>query len=203
MNAWAQQGRDTSVEFRGGVVGIGEIAPSSTWHTSHEEAGWASTEVAEPGDSKVVFFGGLYFNYRRLAAILPQSHMFRLGPVEKAKFRDVDPEGKDFRIFDHETCDDGLDETLGTSEELGELIDLPSSPRVRTLTARMTFDMSENISRIVSRELSRSFIPGLSDGGYCGSATQRAPGGMINIRLSRLTRALLAPESPGSYSALT
>ncbi|KAJ6002594.1 hypothetical protein N7451_005141 [Penicillium sp. IBT 35674x] len=125
VNAWAQQGKEISVGFRGGVVGIGEIAPSSTWYTSHEEAGWVSSEATEPGESKVVFFGGLYFKYRRLAAILPQSHAFRPGPVEKAKFRDIDPEGKEFRIFDQDCCDEGLYETLVNSTELGEMIDLP------------------------------------------------------------------------------
>ncbi|KAJ5655346.1 hypothetical protein N7507_007296 [Penicillium longicatenatum] len=127
LNAWAQKGKEISVGFRGGVVGIGEIAPSSTWYTSHEEAGWVSTEATEPGESKVVFCGGLYFKYRRLAAILPQSRALKQEPVEKVKFRDVDPEEKNFRIFDHDSCDDGVYETFVTSEELGEMINLPAN----------------------------------------------------------------------------
>ncbi|KAJ5110704.1 hypothetical protein N7532_001239 [Penicillium argentinense] len=100
MNAWAEQEKEISVGFRAGVSEIGEVAPSSTWYISHGEAGWVSTEASEPDDRKVVFFAGLYFRYRRLAAILPPAHAFRSESVEKARFRDVDPEAKEFRVVE-------------------------------------------------------------------------------------------------------
>ncbi|KAJ6004630.1 hypothetical protein N7540_012999 [Penicillium herquei] len=122
LNAWADKGKEISVGFRAGVVGIGEVAPSSTWYTSHEESGWVSAEAKQPDESKVVFFGGLHFKYRRVAAILPQSLAFKPGPVEKLKLRMVDSDAKNFLIFDHGNCDDGSYETMVTVGEMERYI---------------------------------------------------------------------------------
>jgi hypothetical protein len=123
MNAWVDKEKEFSVGFRAGVVEIGEVGPSTTWYTSNSEGGWVSAAASGPDERKVVFFGGLYFKYRRLAAILPQSHAFSAAPVEKAKFRDVDDQGREFRIADQDG--DDLYEVMVTSEECGEIAELP------------------------------------------------------------------------------
>lgn len=124
INAWSETEKEISIGFRASAVEIGEAAPSSTWYTSEGDSGWVASEASQPDERKVVFFGGLYFKYRRLAAILPQSHAFSAGSIEKAKFRDVDPEAREFKIL--EQANKGVSyDVLVTSEEKGEMVELP------------------------------------------------------------------------------
>lgn len=63
--------------------------------------GGSCQRQAKANERKVVFFGGLYFRYRRLAAVLPQPYAFSTGDsIEKAKFRGVHLEGREFRPAD-------------------------------------------------------------------------------------------------------
>ncbi|KAF9892346.1 hypothetical protein FE257_002123 [Aspergillus nanangensis] len=124
MNAWSDTEKEISVGFHAGVVEIGEIGPSSTWYTSNGDGGWVAAEAGEPDERKVVFFGGLYFKYRRLAVILPQSHAFSSGPVEKARFRSFDSEAREFQMVDR-VSDEAQFELSVTSEERGEMVELP------------------------------------------------------------------------------
>ncbi|KAE8150352.1 hypothetical protein BDV25DRAFT_154568 [Aspergillus avenaceus] len=124
MNAWSETEKEISVGFRAGVIEIGEAAPSTSWYTARGDSGWVSSQACHPGERKVVFFGGLYFKYRKLATILPQSHAFSAGPVEKARFRDVDPDAKEFETQVED--DDALYDMLVTSEERGEMVELPN-----------------------------------------------------------------------------
>ncbi|PLN86834.1 hypothetical protein BDW42DRAFT_157821 [Aspergillus taichungensis] len=125
LNAWKDTAKELSVGFRAGVVGIGELGPSCTWYTAQGESGWVSVAAEDAEERKVVFFGGLYFKYRRLGAMLPSSHVFSAGPVEKAKFRAGDPDANEFQIVDER--EDGVYEVMVTAEEHGEMIDLPEN----------------------------------------------------------------------------
>lgn len=116
INAGSGTEKETSVGFRAGTIPIGEVGPSSAWYTAQDDSGWVASEASEPNERKVVFFGGLYFRYRRLAAVLPQPYAFSTGDsIEKAKFRGVDLEGREFRLAD----------MLVTSEVKGEMVEMP------------------------------------------------------------------------------
>lgn len=124
INAWSETEKEIAIGFRAGVIEIGEVAPSTAWYTSNGDSGWVTSKAVQPGERKVVFFGGLYFKYRKLAAILPQSHAFSAGAVEKARFRDADPEAREFQVHEQDDNEDASD-LLVTSEELGEMVDFP------------------------------------------------------------------------------
>lgn len=116
INAGSGTEKEISIGFRAGTIQIGEVGPSSAWYTAQDDSGWVASEASEPNERKVVFFGGLYFRYRRLAAVQPQSYAFSAGDsIEKAKFRGVDLEGREFRLAD----------MLVTSEVKGEMMEMP------------------------------------------------------------------------------
>ncbi|EAW15296.1 uncharacterized protein ACLA_059630 [Aspergillus clavatus NRRL 1] len=122
-NAWTESEKEVTIGFRAGAIEIGEIAPSSSWHTAEGDSGWVASEASQPDERKVVFFGGLHFKYRRLAAVLPQSHVFSASSIEKAKFRDADPEAREFTVV--EKADEGdLYDVLVTAEEKGEMVEM-------------------------------------------------------------------------------
>ncbi|KAE9378286.1 hypothetical protein N431DRAFT_452402 [Stipitochalara longipes BDJ] len=112
MNVWQDSGRELSVGFDASFVPVGEISPTSTWHTATGESGWV-IKKAKPSDGQVVFFGGLRFEYRALAPILPASHQFKDVPTDKLKFRSIDH----FSIKDPEKEDVDL---IVDIEEVGE-----------------------------------------------------------------------------------
>ncbi|KAI9046057.1 uncharacterized protein KD926_006004 [Aspergillus affinis] len=128
INAWSETEKEIAVGFRAGVIEIGEVAPSTAWYTSNGDSGWVTSKANQPNERKVVFFGGLYFKYRKLAAILPQSHAFSAVSVEKARFRDADPEAREFQVREQASKEDPSD-LLVTSEELGEMVDFPGEER--------------------------------------------------------------------------
>ncbi|KAF7597135.1 hypothetical protein BBP40_009473 [Aspergillus hancockii] len=125
INAWTEHEREISIGFRGGVIEIGELGPSSSWYTANGDSGWVTSGEDGSGDRKVVFFGGLYFRYRRLAAILPSEHAFSAASVEKAKFRDTDPAVREFRTVVQ--GEEGQFDVFVSSEDVGEMVELPVS----------------------------------------------------------------------------
>ncbi len=62
LTAWKNSQNKAYFGFGAGVTGLGEISPHVQWYMGNSESGW-NVHEAEPGESKVVFVGGLA--YRR------------------------------------------------------------------------------------------------------------------------------------------
>ena len=48
------------------MVGAGELGPDADWYESSTDSGWIHSQAPQ-GDRKVVFLGGLHFQYRRFS----------------------------------------------------------------------------------------------------------------------------------------
>ncbi|KAK0390649.1 hypothetical protein NLU13_0153 [Sarocladium strictum] len=65
LNCWSSERRAVDVGFNVQVVEIGELAPKGQWKHAGSADGWIHFKEAGT-DEKAVFFGGLYFTWRKI-----------------------------------------------------------------------------------------------------------------------------------------
>lgn len=105
INSWSDKSQSVTLGFKLGAIPAGEIAPETEWYRAESASEW-TRHICQDNEEKVIFFGGLKFEYHKLTGWLRN-------PEDKAK--EIIPDkwrGDNFIIRDPKNDDDALEVKL-------------------------------------------------------------------------------------------